>query len=288
MNHKPWGWSPSNKFWLFTGNGSLYVANADGSNIHAVYTYENYQAVEPFWLTDNIILFNAYKDIVSQPPDIYSLDVDSGAIVQLFPKENKFIQATFPSKKKWLLADWPIGPLVLIDENNKIETFFNNFSIPTNIFSPYPPIQHVNKLDKYLFKARGYEEASYKLWLVSQQDTPQVFFDPGSDGFDQFAVSPDEQYVALTYNTLTGVYLYIFSLENAQLLHKWAYPYTLSTGRFIWSPDSLYIVLPYSQLGAGTSTEVHFGIQVMDIKTGETRVILNEDITEILDWHSVK
>ncbi len=288
MNLKPWGWSPSNKFWLFTGNKSIYVANADGSDIHMVYTYEEYQGVELFWLTDEIVLFNAYKDITSQPPDIYSLNISSGAIIQLFQGESKFIQATFPSEKKWLLTDWPIGSLMIVDETHKAEQFFNNFSIPTNIFSPYPPIQRITKLDRYLFKAKDSGEADYKLWLASQQETSQVFFDPGSDGIDQFAVSPDEQYVALTFNTLNGVYLYIFSLESLQLLHKWIYPFTLSTGYFIWSPDSKSIVLPYSELDAGNSTEVHFGIQVMDITTGETRIILKEDVNEILAWHSLK
>jgi hypothetical protein len=215
-NLESWGWSPSNKLWLFVGSQSIFIANADGSNVHAVYTYEGYQAIEPFWLTDDLVLFNAYKDILSLPPEIYSLDIASGVIVQLFPKENKFIQATFPSKKKWILAEWPIGSLTIVGQDNKTETFFADFLIPTNIFSPYPPIQHIDKLDKYLIKAMGPGEADYKLWLVSQQETAQVFFDPGSDGIDQFAVSPDEQYVALTFNTLNGVYLYIFSLVVCQ------------------------------------------------------------------------
>jgi hypothetical protein len=142
-------------------------------------------------------------------------------------------------------------------------------------------------LDKYLFKAIGPGEANSKLWLVSKQERPQILFDPGNDGIDQFSVSPDERYVALTYNTLNGVFLYVFSLDNLQLLYKWVYPYELGSGFFDWSPDSRSIVLHYSGSDTG-SAAVNFGIQVMDITTGETRIILKEDVTEILDWHSIK
>jgi hypothetical protein len=287
-NVKPWNWSPSNKLWLFVGNQSIYVANVDGSDAHAVYTNEEYQAIEPFWLTDEIVLLNAYKDVISLPPEIYSLTITTGAIARLFPGESKFIQATFPSEERFLLADWPVGPLSVVDQDNRSEIFFNDFSIPTNIFSPYPPIQRVNKLDSYLFKAKGPSEFDYKLWLASQQEDSQVFFDPGSDGIDQFMVSPDERYVALTFNALNGVYLYVFSLENFQLLHEWVYPYTLSTGYFAWSPDSQSVVLPYSEFDVGNSTEVHFGIQVMDVTTGETTIVLKEDVNEILHWHFIE
>ena len=120
--------------------------------------------------------------------------------------------------------------------------------------------------------------------------THQRLFDPGNEGIDQFAVSPNEKYIALTYNSveLGGVYLYVFSVENLQLDYKWVYPYTLSTGYFIWSPDSQSIVLHYSEFDAGGSFEVHSGIQMMNVTTGETKTILKEDVEQILDWHFVE
>ena len=284
------GWSPSNKFWLLTGYQSIYVGNADGSEIRNVYTFKDeYESIELFWLTDDVILFNAYKDGISLPPDMYSLDVNSGAVIQLFPDSNKFIQVTFPSEKKWLRASWPAGSLEIVDQSGTFEKFFEDFLIPTNIFAPYPPVQRINRLNKYLFKAIGPGDLSSKLWLASKQEPPQMLFDPGSDGIDQFAVSPNEEYVALTYNTvgLEGVYVYVFGLENLQLLYKWVYPYKLGAGYFIWSPDSQSIALHYSDFDAGKSTEVHSGIQVMDITTGETKIILKQDIEQILDWHFI-
>ncbi len=288
-NITPRSWSPSNKLWLFTGNRSIYVANSDGSNVRVIYNYKEYEGIDPFWLTDDVVLFNAYKDPLFLPPDIYSLDISSGKVTQLFSgsRNSQFIQATFPTEKKWLLASWPSGPLDIVDENGKAEKFFGGFSIPTDPFAPYPPIQRINRLDKYLFQAKGPADTNYKLWLVSKQETPQILFDPGSDGIDQFAVSPDEQYLALTYSTiqLKGVFVYIFSLENFQLIYKWAYPYKLGSGELIWSPDSQSIVTYYSESDIGYPDKINSGIQIMDIKTGETKIILNEDVTQIIGWH---
>ena len=283
-------WSPSNKLWLLTGNRSIYIANDDGSEIRNIYTYNNeYEGVDPFWLTEDVILFNAYKDYFFLPPDIYSLSIRSGKITQLFPETSNFVQAAFPSEEKWLLASYPFGSLDIVDQNGKTEKFFDDFSIVTDPHAPYPKIQRVNRLDKYLVQAKRNGDTNYKLWLLSELGTHQILFDPGSEGIDQFAVSPDEKYVALTYNTVgpDGLYLYVFSLDNLQLLYEWVYPYRLSTGYFIWSPDSQSIVLHYSESDVGSSTQVNSGIQVMDITTGETNIILREDIELILDWHFI-
>ena len=289
-NLVPRSWSPSNKYLLLTGNRSIYIANADGSKIHAIYTYKDYKGIDPFWLTDAVVLFNAYTDPFFLPPDIYSLDINSGRVTQLLSgsKNKQFIQATFPSEKKWLLANWSSGPLDIVDENGKTEKFFEDFSIPSDPFAPYSPIQRINRLDKYLFQAKGKGDTNYKLWLVSKHETPKVLFDPGSDGIDRFAVSPNEQYVALTYNKLTGEYVYIFSLDNLQLLYKWVSPYKIGNGELIWSPDSQSIVTYYSESDIGHSNKITSGIQIVDMKTGETRLILKEDVVQIRDWHFVK
>ena len=286
----PRSWSPSNKFWLFTGYQSIDIANTDGLGIRPVFTYKEYQGVDPFWLTDNVIIFNAYRDYLSLP-DMYSLDVNTGVVIQLFAGSNKFIQAVFPFDKKWLIASWPPpSSIYIVDENGKTERFFGEYLINTDPFAPYQKIQYINSLKKYLFIGKSPDDTNYKLWLASKQEPHQILFDPESDGIDQFAVSPDEKYVALTYNSvrLKGVYVYIFSLDNLQLLHKWVYPYKFGSGYFIWSPDSQSIVLHYSESNKGDSTDVNFGIQVMDITTGDTRMILNEDVTQILDWHYIE
>jgi hypothetical protein len=47
--------------------------------------------------------------------------------------------------------------------------------------------------------------------------------------------------------------------------------------------------VPYSDYDiGGTSHGIDSGIQVMNIKTGETRKILEENVAQIIDWHSLK
>jgi hypothetical protein len=268
----------------------MYIVKADGSGIRRIYTYPaKYKGIDPFWLTDEIILLNAYEDPFFLPPDIFRLDINTGKVIQLFPDGSKFIQAVFPDEKRWLLASWPSGSLDLVDQSGKTEKFFHDFSIVTDPHSSYPKIQRVNRLDQYLLLAKAPGDDDYKLWLASKGQTPQVFFDPRNEGIDQFTISPDENYLALTYNTvgLGGTYLYVFSIDTRELLYKWVYPYTLSRADFHWSPDSHSIVMHYSESGVGSYNTVNSGIQVMDVTTGETQIIVNEDVTMILDWHSI-
>jgi hypothetical protein len=282
----PRTWSPSNSLWLFTLNGSIYVANADGSGVRAIYNNKDYTGVDPFWLTDNLVLFNAYKDIFS-PPDIYSLDIGSGKITQFYPGENKFIQTTFPFEGTWLRGDWLTGSLDLVHQNGETEKFFSDFVILADYFNRHQ-IQLIDTLNKYLIAAKGQGDSIYKFWLVSNNETPAMLFDPGNEGVNFFMVSPDEQYLALTYVTSEGTFLNFLSLENQELAYQWPCPYKIGPCNFIWSPDSQSIVLPYSDSDLGTADGITSGIQVMNIATGATRIILNEDVTQILDWHFIE
>jgi hypothetical protein len=282
----PSGQSVSNKLWLLTGNQSIYIANADGSNVRMIYNSEEYEVLDPYWLTDDVVLFNAFKDYFFVAPDIYSLNIRTGAVTCLFSSESEyFIDSTFPSEKKWIRGSWSQPTTEIVSENGKAEEFFAGFLVPTDALSSRLRIQQVRKLNKYLFIAQKQGESNYKLWLAAEEEVPQVFFDPGNDGIDRFAVSPDERYVALAYNTLKGELLYILSLENHKLLYTWDYPHTLSEIKFFWSPDSQSIAFQYSE---STTNDIEEGIKIMDIKTGQTKVITKDDVLEILDWRLIK
>lgn len=282
----PRSWSPSKRLWLFTTNGSIHIANSDGSGIQTVYNNEEYTGVDPFWLTDNTILFNAYRDAFS-PPDIYRLNIDTRMITQLFPGENKFVQSVFSSDGTWLRGDWLSGNLEIVDSNGEIKSFFDEFEILVDYFNPYQ-IQRIDVLNKYLIVAKGQGDAVYKLWLASESDTPTMLFDPGNDGANFFMVSPNEQYLALIYITSEGTFLKIFGLETQQLVYQWTCPYEIGTCNFVWSPNSQSIALFYSDTNLSTVGGIRSGIQVMDIASGETRIILNEDVTLILGWHYIE
>jgi hypothetical protein len=284
-NVTPRVWSPSNALWLFTKGGSIYVANADGSDIRAVYANEEYTGIDPFWLTDSLVLFNAYKDSFS-PPDIYGVDVGSGMATQLSSGDNKFIQATFPSESIWLRGDWLTGSLDIIKQSGEVEKFFSDFAILADFLNPNQ-IQRINRLNKYLIVAKERGDAYYKFWLVSNHETPIMLFDPGDGGVNFFRMSPNEQYLALTYVASDDTFIYFLNINNQDLIYKWRCPYEIGSCNFIWSPDSQSIALFYSDSDVGTSS-ITSGIQVMDITTGETRKILNEDVTQIIAWQFIK
>lgn len=279
-------WSPSNTLWLFTKGGSIYIANADDSGIRAVYTNEEYTGIDPFWLADSLVLFNAYKYSFS-PPDIYSLDVNSGTVTQLSSGNNKFIQATFPLENRWLRGDWLTGSLDIIKQSGEVEKFFSNFTILADYFNPNQ-IQRINRLNKYLIVAKEKSDSDYKFWLVSNHEAPIMLFDPGDGGVNFFRMSPNEQYLGLTYVASDDTYIYILDINNQELIYKWRCPYEIGSCNFIWSPDSQSIALLYSDSDIGTSDAITSGIQIMDITTGETNIILKENVTQILDWHFVK
>lgn len=236
---------------------------------------------DPFWQTDDLVLFNAFKDVFS-PPDIYSLDIGSGKISQLYPGENKFIQATFPIEGIWLRGDWQTGLIDLVYQNGEIQNFFSDFVILADYFNPYQ-IQRIDILNKYLIVAKRQDDSNYKFWLVSNNESPVMLFDPDNDGVNFFMVSPNEKYLALTYVTSEGTFLNVFSLENQKLVYQWICPYKIGACNFLWSPNSQSIALPYAD--SDGINKITSGIQVMDIATGETRIILNEDVTQILEWH---
>ena len=280
----PRSWSPSNEQWLFTHNGSIYIINYVAPDIRTIYNNREYKSVYPFWLSEEIVLFNAFRDTL-MPPDMYSVNINSGVVTQLFPGSSYYIQDTFRSEMVWLRADWRSKSLEAVNQNGKTEKFFDDFLVRGDPFDS-DQIQRIDKLDSYVFVAKREGDANFKVWLGSNHVMPQVLFDPGDGGVDEFAVSPDEQYVALTYVTSENVYVYVFNLDDFQLAYKWIYPYKLGSGLFTWSPDSQSIALLYSD--AGSSTGITSGIQVMNIKTGETKIILKEDVIEIIDWHLIK
>lgn len=104
----PRGWSPITKKWLFTNKGTIFISNEDGSELRTIFVDNKYAGIDPFWLSDDKILFNAYKDSYS-PPDIYILEINGEVALHPYPEKNKFVQSVFPSDDEWLLGDWEAG-----------------------------------------------------------------------------------------------------------------------------------------------------------------------------------
>ena len=186
------------------------------------------------------------------------------------------IAVVFSDEKKWIKKIWRNNQAYIVDQNGNAENFFDDFYIdfPSKFnMSINPPILRIKKQDKYLFIAKRNGDDDYKLWLVSNHEDPSMLFDSGISTTSQFAVSPDERYVAtLQENGSDSYRINILSLDSLKLLHSWTFPFKMTTPKFFWSPDSETLALDYSTDPVG----VNNGIQIMDIKTGQMKVILKK------------
>ena len=195
------------------------------------------------------------------------------------------IGAVFFDEKKWLKVD-TTSVVSLVDENGNSDAFFAKFLIrgPGILyFDPRRPfVDRIVKLDKYLFVAqeRADPKSNYKLWIVSKHEDPYMLFDPNGENIDQFSVSPDEKYIAVTHDGMEK-HIYIFSTDTLQLLYKWIFPYKIGDAEFLWSPDSGEIAFYYFN-------DSKYGIQIMDIKTSKTKIIVKKDVALLQKWITVK
>jgi len=288
----PWGWSPSGSHWLFTAGSSILVANSNGTAIHSVFNDKRYTQIYPFWLTDTTLLFNAYTDLLLAP-DIYELDLTTGKSTRISTEAGTFIQSVFPPKGSWLQVVWDSGHREILERNlnGDITEYFSGFDVSIDPFwsCSFQFIRNSNET-VFMAKNKGDENTDYRLWKMNiTSGSTEVLFKPSADSWvDEFLLSPNEQYLAFTYLQSQTTFLNILNITTGNVDYQWNYPYWLNSSGFLWSPDSNSIALPYVSGEPGTIPKVDHGIQVMDITSGETRVLLNENIVKIVDWHFVK
>ena len=290
-------WSPSHQFWLYSDDEWFYKIPASPTNhttsVHAIYNHSQFKSiVSETWLTDDVLLFEDYQgEYPYGAADLYSLNIPSGVATKLIDSKlnpYEMLGAVFPDEKKWLKLDFVSGAVSIMDENGNPDAFFVNFSIagPTvPYFNPKNPfVKRLTKLDRYLFMAQEHADpkSTYKLWVVSNHETPYMLLDSMDENIYQFSLSPDEKYVAVRMDGLPDEHIYIFSMDTLQLRYKWVYPSKTGGVEFVWSPDSEKIAFEYD--GGGSPD----GIQVMDIQTGETKVIVQKGVAAIQGWEAVK
>lgn len=286
-------WSPSHKFRLYAENKWLYkipesALTAPTTSVDAFYNYSQFKSIVSMnWLTDDVLLFEDYQGKYPYgASDLYSLNITSGRVTKLIDASSfEMMGAIFSDEKKWLKID-TTDVVSILDENGNSDAFFPDFLIlgPTILyFDPKRPfVDRIVKLDKYLFVAqeRADPKSNFKLWIVSKHENPYMLFDPNGESIDQFSVSPDEKYIAITPDSMENN-IYIFSTDTLQLLYKWFFPYKIGLAEFLWSPDSDEIAFYYSN-------DSHSGVQIMDIKTGKTKIIVKKDVAVLQDWKTVK
>ena len=126
----PKGWSPSGDYWLFVDNYSLYVSNADGSDIRRVYQVKDNSYIVAWWLTDEVILFEPYvydeDGRIWPPPHQYYINIRNGETGRLDPKREDdaggtyLIQGIIPSSESWFQVNGFTSEVELADlEGNR-------------------------------------------------------------------------------------------------------------------------------------------------------------------------
>jgi hypothetical protein len=285
----PNGWSPSGSYWLLCGKSQLYVASADGSGIHQIFQNQNYVLLDAIWLSDTIVLVNAYFDL-QYSPDIFQIDIERNEIKKIsLDGLTQVLSVNIPNGE-WIGLFNERG-LKLIDQQQQVRAFLDQFYIDTPQRFGFDSIQPLQDSDGFVFIGVEKKLERKGLWKAStSQSTTQLLFgEAEKEGYiSSFRISPDGQLAAIVYPTSPDIYFYVLDIQSGRLLHRWVSPYTIGTPYVHWSPDSRYIVFPYQSMAPGepaNESDIVFGIQIMDVITGETQVLLKSDIIGIMEWH---
>jgi Tol biopolymer transport system component len=288
----PSAWSPSGKRWLLKTDNALYVADADGFNIHQVYQDPHYLYLSATWLSDTVLIVNAFSDLSSQP-DIYQINIETGEIKQIIIDGLAAAISVAVSNNVWFgVFDGYDGHRIqVLDQAFNMTPVLNNLKVSISPFG-FDSVQFLPTTDDFIFIGADKNNDKYVLWHASLSNpSPQELFISNEDGFiSDFKISPDGKSVGLIYMSTSFTYFDVVDISSRQLIHKWLYPYSIGTSTIHWSPDSKYIVFPYQSIDIGqaaTSADITSGIQIMNIYTGEIDVLLKEDVN-IVDWHSLK
>ena len=93
------GWSPIGNKWILLGRHALYISDPDLSNLHKIYENQKYNIFYTWWLSDDVILINAYNDLYDSP-EFYILDLTTGDVNDITLKdEPRILLGSIPNKK---------------------------------------------------------------------------------------------------------------------------------------------------------------------------------------------
>jgi hypothetical protein len=298
----PNGWSPSDDYWLFGDGDSLYVTNANGSNIQRVYQY---QAIDKCgrgasWLSNEVILIEGYgcdsNGKVWPPPHQYFFNMESGDDGRLDPV-NEFdeygtymIQGEIPNMESWVQMNWYTGEVEIADLGGNHKKLLTDLELQTEFGKRSMAFIPDTNIVIFLAGRKDNEKPNgmlYGLWKMSLNKSPKLIIEeePG-ESIREYSVSPSGELLAYTYDRGLQHMIAFYNIQNEKIEYEWVFPYRLGSLRFIWSPDSLYVMLPYSTDDHETPDKITDGIQIMDISTGATKLLVDENVW-MLDWHLV-
>lgn len=281
--------SSSGSLWLFGDSSAIYVANADGTGIRLVYQNPKYIRMQADWISETDIMVEAFQDL-SEYPDIYRINTETGKAEGIDIKGIKYIQAVCIEKNVWIGWDSALDIVRVVDQGLDTYPILENYhDVSVDIFD-HDEIQFLPGSDEFIFIASDIGLDNYSLRKSSLSGSEvSTLLEPAENEYNlEFQISPDGYFVGVVYETLEGNYFYVIDLSTGNLIYHWVFPYTIGSTHFIWSPDATQIALPYFEGVTGSGSEIVFGIQIMDLATGETRVVLKRDVLWFNEWVSLK
>ena len=294
-------WSPSGDYLLFADNFSLYIANANGSGILRVYEVKEKSFIAAWWLSDDIILFDVYvidsNDMIWPPPRQYYVNIKNGERGQLYQESGMndsgqyLIQGIIPADKSWIQINGFTGEVNIANLQGNITKILDGYNLRYPIGAL--GIEFVPEKKSIVFLAPQKDlinanESLDSLWEMplSEKEPKLIVEETPNIQFYEYHISPNGRYLAYTYGDGSKYIISILNLQTYKFEYYWDFPYHASTPSFVWSPDSRFIAFPYANSESGTKPVTSFGIQVMDITNGSTKVLVTEDVV-LGNWHYI-
>lgn len=274
------GCSPDGSYCLLDGD-SIYLSNSDGSNYHQLYSDQQYKGINSFWISNSQIVVNAYKEL-GLVPERFILNIEDGHIQFLDQTGAKVVLNSFPFIGIAIEKDYSTNEFFKLDITGKEEKIFEGFEDIVDL------VGFSQGTQEYIIIANKHGDNVKRLWAVTA-DTyiKREIYDLRDYKISNIQLSPDNKYMAFTaFSPLYGedACISFINLQSGKMDHQWRYPYWPNNATFVWSPDSRKIALPYTNGTPEKSGSISNGIQVMDISTGKTDVILEKNVIALRAW----
>ncbi len=289
--YHPEVWSPSGSYLLLYKPGSLYVANVDGSEIHIVYELNGADLSFSRWLTDELILVEVRYNLYD--PHIYYLYLTNGQIIKPDPDYQRMLLAISPDGTYWIQYTAEGIEIADINENRMVVDIAGGAGSLEPLFNPgiaFIPggnsIIHQGCIGEPPQSDRICHLYRTEISSSGIGSSQSIFDFTANSDIGGFRVSPDGRFVAFTiYEPLESQwYIYILNINTKKIDYRWPYTYRGNAERFIWSPGSDSILLPYMK--NPTSWD---GMSILSIKTGQSKILTDGRILDIFqDWKCIQ
>jgi len=277
--------TPPDGNWLLIDKNSVNFLELEECQIKPVYKFDpKYKTIDANWLNKDLLLINAFDDY-PYSTDLYILNINTQKAELV--SSGKFIQAISTNKPEWIQTDG--NTIEAAQWQGSTKEILKEFTVSISI-SP-GAIEFLPHTDDFIFIGSQKNNDDIMVWKTTiAQDTPQIVFNPGKDSSLAYhQLSPNGRYLGLVQEGPDGYFLIFLNLKNNSIDFKWPYPFTKSNPEFRWSPDSKFIAMPYEGAGSETPFTSSSGIQIMEIKSGKLKVVLERDvITWLIGWYSGK